>query len=84
MIGKFEIWYIYSYQFFGKVKYGINLFILLKDTRNKGQIHLTTLQRTNSVVPLVPWQYNFTSLRSKPLYNSKIVPKIFAAKTSII
>ena len=52
---------------------------LLKDT-----IHLTSLLRTNVVVPIGPWQYNFTSERGQPLYNSKIMPKIAGPKVSVI
>ena len=44
---------------------------LLEATTNDS-IHLTSLLRTNSVVPTVPWQCNFTSLRGQPLCNSKI------------
>ena len=59
---------------------------LLKDTPNKGHNTFDLSVKTKSVVPTVSWQYNLTSQREQPLYNStsKIMPKIAGPKVSII
>ena len=35
------------------------------------------------MVPIGPWQYNFTSEGGQPLYNSKIMPKTADPKVSV-
>ena len=36
------------------------------------------------MVPIGPWQYNFTPERGQHLYNSKIRPKITGPQVSVI
>ena len=54
---------------------------LLKDTPNKGH---NTFDLSIKDKFCGPWQYNFTSERGQPLYNSKIMPKIAGPKVSVI
>ena len=56
----------------------------LKTLRIKDTIHLHDLSIKDKFCgPYRPWQYNFTSERGKPLYNSKIIAKIAAWSRSV-
>ena len=57
---------------------------LLKDTPNKGHNTFNLSIMDKFYVPIGPWQYNFTSERGQPLYNSKIRPKIVGPQVSVI
>ena len=53
---------------------------LLKETPNKGHNTFDLSIKDKFCDPYKTWEYNFTSERGQPLYNSKIMPKLLVSK----